>query len=988
MFSFGSLAAQSGQALSITGTVTGGEGEPLIGATITVSAGVGTVTDLDGNYHLTAPADGVLTVTYTGYGTKQVQINNRTQIDIELDDMAVGLTEVVVVGYGSQRRKDLTGAVVSAPIEAFREAPNTNILQSLNGTIPGVTVGQATSAGADPGFSIRGQTSINGTNVPLIIVDGVIYRGRITDINPNDVQSVDVLKDVSSKAIYGAQGANGVILITTKGGRSNRKPQISYSGSFTTQNPSVDRRLLGREGYLDQARAVDYQNGFLGPEFTQINPDFSFQNDVPFFGPVVEGIANGTDFDWLDASRQNGYITDHTISVSGGGENSTYFLSGGYTDQQGVILNDNYNRISARANIDVDVTDWLTIGLNSFGSFSDFSGDSPEISDLTKMSPVVNPRDENGNFIVNPLGDNILNPLLASSRNDLDLRNRISGIAYAKVEIPFIPGLSYRVNYSNNYRFSNRSQSDPFGGGLNGRAFKNNATNYDWTLNNIFTYKARLGVDHSLTATAIIERNRIREESTFTEGIGFTNLNLGYNSLEQANDIFTNSSAYEESYSSQAGRLAYGYKSRYLLTGTVRRDGYSGFAFNNRSAVFPSVSVGWVLSEENFMAENSLFDFLKLRVGYGTSGNTVGRYSSLARIASGNDNRYVFGDGGTSVSGQSISTLANPNLSWERTTGANFGVDFSILDSRISGNIDYYVNTTNDLLFDLRLPSVTGFDRITSNVGEVDNKGIEILLNTAAVRTESFSWDIAFNFARNRNEIVSLIGGDQDGDGVEDDLTASGLFIGEPIGTIFDYEVTGVYQVGDEDIPDGFQPGSYRIADVNGDGMITADDRKVLGAAEPGYSFGIRNTLSYGDFTLRIFINSVQGGDNYYLSRNEPVGVITSGLAQNQNAYADIDFWSTVNPAGYYRLPGTNARINGSRYAVRSFVRLQDISLAYSVNQKVLERIGVENIKLFVSGKNLVTLTDWEGWDPETGQGLSGGLPLLRGFSFGLNTSF
>ncbi len=986
------LHAQSGTdaPVTISGTVTDPGGEPLIGVTVMVAGtSGGTVTDLEGNYSISVVPGRVLRFSYTGYETREIEAGNQTRLDVTMSDSATDLAEVVVIGYGTQRREDLTGAVSSAPVEAFREAPNASIVQSLNGTIPGLSVGQATAAGSDPGLQIRGANTINGNRDVLLVVDGIIYRGSLSDLNPNDVESVDVLKDASSKAIYGAQGANGVVIVTTKRGRTSRKPTITYSGSYATQNPTQDRRLQSREEYLNTALAVDYQNAFLGPDFTQPNPDFNLETDVPFFGPILEGLQEDVNFDWLDATRQNGYLTDHQLSIAGGGDRSNYFISGGYTDQQGIVLNDSYQRITARVNLDIDVTDWLTLGTQSSGTFADYSGDSPNLGLADNFSPLARPRNADGSFVINPLGDNVVNPLLASTSDDRDLRNRLLGIFFANVEVPFVPGLSYRVNFSNNFSFTDRQNSNVFEGGLNGRAFKSSSNTYDWLLDNILTYRVPLpGEDHNLKFTGLIGRNRIRSEGTTAEGIGYSNLTLSYNGLEQAAQQFIRSGGYEESYSYQMGRLEYEFLDRYLLTGTVRRDGFSGFAANNRTAIFPSASVGWVISEESFLAGSETLTFLKFRAGYGQSGNLTGRYSSLARIQAGEDNRYVFGDGAQTINGQSVVSLPNPNLTWERNEGINLGLDFGLFDGDLSGSLNYYRDNTRDLLFNLVLPTVTGFNSITSNVGEVANAGLELQLDAVPLDRGRFRWDIGFNIARNRNEIVSLLGFDNDEDGREDDLVASGLFIGESIQTIFNYDVIGVYQIGDDDIPEGNVPGSYRIRDVDGDGVITPEDRTILGRQEPNYSFGIRNTLTYGDFTLRIFINSVQGGNGFYTGFNEPLGVLTPGIAQNLNSYADIDFWTPLNPWGRYRLPGTDVPFDGNRFASRSFIRLQDVSLSYNLPVGLLNRLNMQQLKVFVAGKNLVTLTDWEGWDPETGQGLNDARPLLGGYSVGLTVSF
>lgn len=986
------------QNLTVTGQVTDlSEGGGLPGVNILVKGtSVGTITDVDGNYSLSAPASAeTLVFSSVGYETLEEAINNRSTVNIALSPDIQSLSEIVVVGYGTQKREDVTGSIVSAPLEAFEEAPNTNILQSLSGSTPGINIGQVATAGEEPDIRIRGQSSINGNQDPLIVLDGVYYRGRLADLNPKDIASVDVLKDASSKAVYGAQAANGVIIITTKSGKSAQKPVISYSGSYTTQSPANELTPEGRAGYLKGVRDVDWQNGYLAPDYTQENPDWSIDNDTGLFPPLLAGFTAGNDYNWVDEVTNPGYITDHQLSVRGSGPNTSYFLSGGYTEQRGWVLNDKYRRITTRINVDTEITDWLTVGANTFGAFSDFSGESPNLGLLPQMSPLVTPFDEDGELVVNPLGDNRLNPFLQSASDDRDLRNSLSGIFYAQVRIPQIKGLSYRVNFSNNYRWDALSNSSPFDAGQAGRVLRRNRSTYDLLLDNIVSYSRELGSNHQLDVTLLYGFNRVSFDQSQSEGTNISNLALSYNSTEQAINQFISSEAWEERYLYQMARLNYGFRDKYLVTATLRRDGFSGFSENNKFGLFPSAGLGWVLSEENFFNNIAALDFLKLRASYGINGNLTGRYSSLARVRSNNETQYVFGDGGGTVNGTDLESLANPDLSWERTAGINVGLDFELLGSRLSGSLDYYQSNTTDLLWNFVLPRITGFEEITSNVGEISNTGFEALINAAPVRGDRFSWDLQFNFATNRNEIVSLIGLDRDSNGQEDDLIANNLFIGQPIGAVYDYVVDGIYQISDgEDIPDGYEAGLYRLRDLNGDGEIRPeDDRQIIGYEEPAYQFGIQNTLRYGGFAFKFFVKSIQGGSSGYLGENNPwaSGYGTPGVAQASNWYAEIDYWSPTNPGATYRRPGPNAPIGGNRYFARNFFRLQDISLSYSLNSGLIERWGLQELKVFVSGKNLVTLTDWEGWDPETGQGLGStqgtALPVMRGFSVGLNIS-
>ncbi len=992
------LQLMSAQSQQVSGTITTMDNVSLPGVNI-IEKGTtnGVVSDFDGNYTITVTdANAVLIFSSIGFVSQEITVSGRTTINLVLEEDIQSLDEVVLIGYGTQRKQDLTGAIVSADLEQFQEAPNTSVLQALQGSLPGITIGQTSTAGAEPNIQIRGQSTLNGNQSPLIVLDGVIYRGRLTDLNPKDIESVDVLKDPSSKAIYGAQAANGIVIVSTKKGKTAQKPVFNYSTFYAVQSPTNTRRTMNREQYLRAARDLDWENGFLGPDFTRENPDWTLEDDTFFLPPLLEGLANGTDFDWFGEVTNPGYTMDHQLSIRGSSERTSYYISGGLTKQVGWMLNDNFDRQTVRVNIDTKLTDWLTIGANTFGSFSDFSGVSPNLRSLVLMSPLVTPRDAEGEFVINPLADLRVNPFLQSLQDDRDNLNNISAVFYASIDVPQIPGLNFRINYSNNYRWTLRGNSDIYGAGLTGTAFKQTNSTHDVLLDNILTYEKRFGKnqDHKLTATLVAGFNTIDFEQTRAQGTNFSNLALSYNSLEQAviQEIF--SDAWEERFTAQTGRINYDYKGKYLINASLRRDAFSGFSENNKSALFPSVGLGWVMSNEGFLNTSQTINLLKFRGSFGSNGNLTDRYSSLARITAPESSRYVFGDGGSTINGQTVASLANNDLKWERTDGINIGVDFGLFQNRISGTIDYYQSTTNDLLWDFILPEVSGFNRIRANIGEIENTGLEFILNFSPVRSTDFSWDFGVNFATNQNQIKSLLGEDRDGDGREDDLIANGLFIGESIGTVFDYEVDGLYQIGDTDIPDGWQPGFQRLVDQDGEEGITPEgDRRILGRQEPAYQFGITNSLVYKNFSFKFFINSIQGGRDGYLGQNNPWegGYDSPANAQNSNKFTDVDFWTPNNPNATYRRPGLLGPVTARRFFDRSFIRLQDISLAYNLPNKVLESMGFQGLKLFLSGKNLITLTDWEGWDPETGQGLDAafdGLPVMRSITFGLDLSF
>ena len=1002
---FGSAWAQSSQ--TVSGRVNDETGQPLPGVTLLVKATTnGTTTTADGNYRLSVPTgNATLVVSYLGYLTQEISVGDRTAIDIKLMPDSKVLNEVVVVGYGTQQRKDLTGSIASANLVAFKESPNVSILQSLKGALPGLTIGQTNRAGDEASINIRGTSTLNGNTSPLIVVDGIIFNGRLSDINPADVASVDVLKDPSSKAIYGSQAANGVVLVTTKTGRASTKPTITYSGSYAISSPTINAKLLRRDAFLEKIRDVNYLTAFTKESgYTAPNPAWAFANSELF--PIsLAGEKAGNDYDWYGELTQDASIQSHNLSISGGSDKTNYFMSGGYTNEKGLIRNDDYARYTVRINLDTEVTKWLTLGANTSGAFTNFFKDAPDMNSIVGTSPLVNPRDANGNFIINPIGDFNVNPFLSAENDRSEVQSRLVGNFYGVIRIPALPGFSYRLNFGNNLKYFKNYTSSIYGAGQTGSAAKNDATQYEQTLDNILNYTRSFG-KHNINATAVYGCNMVNFNRTTASGTGFSDLNLSYNSLQQAEVQKISSEAWQEALLYQLGSLSYNYGSKYLIKATVRRDGFSGFSKNNKTGIFPSIGVGWVVSEESFF-KIPVINFLKLRGSYGENGNKVSRYSSLARGSATDDSKYVFGDGGLTAIGRSVSSLANSDLRWERTRGINIGLDFAILNNRIDGNVEYYNSNTNDLLWQQTLPQTSGFQNVFTNLGQLNNTGFEFMLHGQPVRSKNFVWDVTANFTQNRNKVVRILGEDKNGDGVEDDLIASSLFIGRPIGTIYDYRTAGIYQLADEKLA-GFQAGTYRIEDVNKDGKITpADDRQILGNTEPAYSFGIQNTVSYRQFTLRAFINSIQGGRDSYLSANFPYGYNgTPGQATNANWFDFSDYWSPRNPNGIHPNVWTPTPAGGREFFQRNFVRLQDISLSYSLTDAVAKKIGAANCKLFVSGKNLLTFTKWRGWDPETNTtlfpvgGPAGGIntalgvtsinafPVLKSYSFGLDITF
>lgn len=967
----------------ITGKVTDEKTKsPIPGVTVKVKDGQTiAVTDENGIYKITVPNEqAILTFNFVGYDVQEKQVGNLKNINIVLKSAQANLDEVVVVGYGTQKKADVTGSVVRANLDDFRNAPTTNVANLLQGTVPGLNVGQVNRAGATPGISIRGQNTLGGNQNVLIILDGVQYNGSLTSINPDDIASIDVLKDASATAVYGAQAANGVLLITSRKGTVGRT-RISFSTQYATQKPNIDLKPMARDEYLDHIKYLYYDQAFLAPGFTQPNPAFDLISKVDPSMKDAQGNLLPNDFSWYDEATKRGSIIDNQLSVSGGTDKINYLLSGSLTRNSGFIENDVFKRKSIRANIETKATDWLTIGLQSFGTFVNEDGVEPNFTDINLMSPLILPWDNSGNLKINPFGTNLTNPLLSYQADDYDRHNYFFANVYGNVQLP-LKGLSYKISFGNNYRLDFKNISNMYDANLTGQASKENTTYYDYTFDNLLTYNKTIG-KHSFTGTLLY--GAIERENSYTRAYstGFSRLTLGYDNLQQGTNRFAISNAWKESLNYQMFRLNYNYESKYLFTGTIRRDGFSGFAANNKYGIFPSVSVGWDISKESFFKVNWV-DNLKLRVGYGVAGNQTSRYSSLANV--GVSAAYVFGDGGSTQFGQQVNAMSNPDLRWERTTGANIGLEFTLLKNRLSGTVEYYNTKTTDLLYSVNIPVITGFSNILTNIGQLNNQGVELSLNSKNINSGGFQWNTSLNFARNANKVVKLLG-DLNGDGVEDDLPQSGLFIGQPTAVIYDYQVNGIWQVG-EQIPTGYSPGTYRIVDQNGDGVINASDRAVLGSSAPAYRLSLLNNFQYKNFTLSIFLNAIQGGKNSYLAGNTP-RIIRDDNAVRNNYLSGIDYWSPDNPNGKYPRSIVSATLNPPLFQNRSFVRLQDVSLSYKFTGKLIERMKLQNLNVFVSDRNLATWTNWEGWDPETNQGLTNdGRPVFKGYAVGLNVTF
>lgn len=992
--------AEIAQPIQVNGHVTDDKGVPLVGVSVQVkNSQTGTITDGKGNFVITVPDPrAVLMFTYIGFSSQERSVGNQTAMQVILQPASTGLNQIVVVGYGTQKKQDLTGAVSSANMDIFKEAPHVNILQSLHGSVPGLSVGAVTHSGQNPSLDIRGENNFSGDNTPLIVVDGIIYRGNLNDINPHDIKSVDILKGPSAEAVYGSQSSNGVILITTEnGGGGDTKPVLSYSGSYSIQQPSHLVKPASPEENIRSIADSRWQASRLAPDYLQPDPNFDPRSYFKT-SHIVDGynafVQNGTYTDWWDMLTGSSFVTNHNLSLRGNGNGFNYYMSGGYTKQDGYIYNDNYKRYSARINVSGNVTNWLNLGINSFASKSDYSGASVDQATLFTYLPFASPYDQDGKIIERPDG-NRLNPLLVSDISDLDLENHLFANIHADVKLPFLEGFNYRLNFGNDYQNNRHYQFDPWASDGLGEGYKNYVNYYDLTFDNIFTYKRKFNEHHDVNVTVVYGVEKRKQDNTNSTAEDFDNKRLGYNALQLGNATLNTIStdAWMETSLYTMGRIVYTYNDKYIFTGTIRRDGFSGFGENTKFGVFPSAAAAWILSKEAFIRDEAPWlNFLKLRGSYGTTGRrSLSRYQTLAKVSNGYS--YVFGEAGTPANGQWVSSLSNPDLKWETTTGADLGIDFALFNSRVNGSIDYYDSKTQNILYDVPLPQMTGFKSVSINVGKVRNHGLELALDGELIHTSRITWKAGLTVSMNRNRIVSIIGADNDHDGKEDDLVSANLFIGQPIGVIYGYVNQGMWQMADQQagaIPAGFFPGTYKVKDLDGDGVITANDRKVLGYTDPAYRMGFWSTLGYDRFTLKVFVNSIQGGSRYYYSTAGDPGGGSGDNWDNHSKPKLWDYWLPGNPNAKYRRLDLTSSYNQPLLSQRNFVRLQNVSLAYRFNTALLRKLDIHNLDVYLSGENLLTLApQWNGWDPETGEGYNqSGTPVLRNYTLGVNVEF
>lgn len=989
---FGAFSTYA-QNAQVTGTVSDETGSPLPGVTILVKGTTrGTTTDLDGKYSIAAASNETLVFSFIGYTPLEMSVGNQSTINVSLEPDLADLEEVVVVGYGTAKKSQLTGAISSVGSKEIQELPITDARQALQGRAAGVDVTQPGSKpGSAPQVRIRGRRSFNASNEPLYVIDGIPVVGGLNDINPQDITSMEVLKDASATAIYGSRGSNGVVLITTK--RGTKGKTIVSLDSYYGMN-----KELGRIDVFNGAEFAEYKRESRRTSGEYPAGPATPAADESLFEPIeLDGIATGRSTDYVGGLLRNGAIQSHQVGISGGSDKTTFFVSANYFNDKGVIINQDYTRYTFRANIDHSINKKIKFGTSTLVSYSERNGENfNPLGGALAENPLGKPFDEDGNIIFLPTSDGLrTNPfaeIVPGAQEDLTKNYRIFNSIFANYEI--IPGLNYRlvfgpdITISRNGRFTGSQTNARRGGDATGSV--NDEFTFNYTLENILTYTKTFNEVHNLNLTALQSIQKDRYEQTTVSVQGIPAESQLFHRLGDASLITgANTNLREWALMSFMGRLNYDYKNKYLITATLRADGSSRFGENNKFGYFPSVAVGWNVHSESFMQNSSTIDQLKFRVSYGSIGNqAINPYQTQALLGR---TSYAFDN--TAAYGYRPNTIGNPDLRWESSTTFNLGLDFALWKSRVFGSFEYYITNTSDLLAPQPLPNSTGFGGFTTNIGETQNRGIELTLSTLNIEKGDFSWSTDLIFTRNREEIISLPNGD--------DISA-GRFIGQPLTIFYDWNKIGIWQTSETDIAKSFgdKPGEIKVEDINGDNKINADDRQFLGSVVPNFALGMTNRFSYKGFDLSFFLYGRFG----FMIRSQ-FHTSNNSLAGRYNNL-DVDYWTPDNPTNEFPRPNVNQEsakyASSMQYFDGTFVKVRNINFGYNFTPEAAKKIGMSSLRIYTSIQQPFIFAEYrskyKGIDPEVfmdgEQGVGAGTvnsnvsPAVTSFTFGINAKF
>ena len=979
----------------VSGTVVDATGESIIGASVMVKGtSTGTVTDFDGKFTIqNVPENASLVISYVGYRTQTLAVAGKSQFDITLEEDKQMLDEVVVVGYGVQRKSDVTGALTRVGEKELNAKPVSNAFEALQGKAAGVDITTSERPGTIGSIMIRGTRSLNASSAPLYVVDGVpLQAGGIEALNPRDIESIDILKDASSTAIYGSRGANGVVLVTTKKGQEG-KTQLSYSGSMTFEKIVDKSPAFNASDYITWRRWAYYNSApdkyTPGDQPNQEQDKSFFSGDEYALANVMKGWSGGswdgskvTDTDWTDYVTQTGITQEHTLSARGGTKNVNGFVSFGYLNNKGTQKGQNYERYNFAASADVQATPWFKAGGSLNASYakqkygysrtgqSSNSGPTDIYGAAKSILRYAVPYDDAGNIILMPGGSTVNTYTIMdewNKSNDNRETFRALGSFYAQIDFGKIweplQGLQWKTQFGPDFRFFRQGifidSSSAIRGGGNNYATRSDTRNFAWTLDNMLLYNKTFADIHTVGITLLQSASKSNTETSSMHGENYPMSSFLWNNMG-AVDI-TNT-AYKASMgtglseyalSSYMARVNYSLMDRYLLTASARWDGSSVLAEGNKWDFFPSMAIGWRMEQESWLKDVTWVDQLKLRFGVGVTGNSaVSPYGTLGVISS---YWMPFSTGNTQILvtnepyySNSQNRMPNKNLGWEKTTQWNFGIDFSFLKGRIGGTIDMYSSTTKDLLMAMTIPSLSGYPSMMANIGKTSNKGIEVTLNTIPVMAKDFMWNSNLNFAWQKDKIEEL------SNGKEDDIN-NAWFIGESIAVYFGYESDGLWQESDaaemakfNENGHKFTAGTVKPVDQDGDYKITADDRVILGNRNPRLTAGWTNSFSWKGFELTL---ELQGRFKYMISTG---GEGQLGMYQQR----EISYWTPSNTGADWQKP-VYSTAGGDSYSSllgfkdASFIKIRNLSLGYNFDRKLIDKIGLSNLKVYVQGKNL-----------------------------------
>ena len=995
------------QNIMVKGIVKDNFGEPVIGANVTEKGTTnGMITDLDGNFSLTVQKNATLVISYIGYVTQEIAIKGNTNLNITLKEDSKALEEVVVIGYGTARKSDVTGSIASVGGDKLQEMPSTNITYALQNRVAGVDMTQTSSQpGATMQIRIRGTRSLTASNDPLVVLDGIPFMGNLSDINPGDIKSMDILKDASSTAIYGSRGANGVILITTNRGAQGTPAKFTYNG------------YVGAKSVFSKYPMMD------GPKYAEMRKYAGkFENSLDE--------SDDTNTDWQDLLYRTGMVNSHDVSVAGGTNNGSYSFGAAYYKDQGVIPTQNYTRYSLRGSFDQGVGKYFRFGLTTNSNYNITKGSNVGPYSVLNNTPLANPYNADGslkrtvklnsqdeNFVVTrdlveDLEDSWLN-----EKKGFGTYNNL----FAEVQCPWVKGLKYRVNLGLNYR---STKGGVFTGeGINSSTADTPSTaslehteTTNWAVENLITYDRTFG-KHQLNIVGMYSA----EETVYTKShIAARDIPaeyLQYYNLGRAEGNITvnpdNWDYQKSGLMSWMGRAMYTYDNRYMLMATVRADASSRLAKGHQWHTYPAVSAGWNIGQESFMDDLEWLDILKVRVGYGqTSNQAVNPYSTWGKLST---RPYNFGPTGYAT-GYYVSALPNYDLGWEYSSTWNFGLDFTLFGGRLSGTFEYYIQKTSDLLQNVNLPSTSGVSSYVGNVGKTENKGVEFTLNgTILDNHNGWTWDASINISANRNKLTELASGaDRD--------EANNWFVGHPIDAIYDYEKIGLWQEGDpylDILEPGGNVGMIKVkytGEYNEDGtpvrQIGPDDRQII-SMEPEFTGGFSTRVAYKGFDLNV-ITAFKCGGKLISTLHHSNGYLN--MLTGRRGQVDVDYWTEENTNAKYPKPGGIQSGDNPKYGSTlgyfdaSYWKVRNISLGYKFDeQKWLKNFGIQSLRAYVSIQNPFVICSpfhkETGLDPETNSygnenvAVTSGIqrrfltvgtnaPSTRNYLFGINLTF